>query len=96
MRGACYTPGMARFGRKRTSDSTAVANPAPEAESPAATPVKPSRSRKPSPPEPPVLDAPPVLDSADEAPALGPADEADLRDQYKGGRTWPPSHDEEW
>lgn len=77
------------FGRNRkTADSTAVANPAPEAESPAATPVKPARTRgKPTPPEPPTFDAPPTL---------APEDEATVREQYKGGRTWPPTHDEEW
>jgi hypothetical protein len=52
-------------------------------------PAKPARVRhsKPTPPPAPVMDAPPVLAAEDEAA---------LRDQYKGGRTWPPSHDEEW
>lgn len=74
---------MARFGRKRTQDSTTAANPAPEAESPAASVVKPSRSRKPNPPEPPVLDEPPTLTSDERyAEAVRPR------------RT--PTHDDEW
>jgi hypothetical protein len=83
VRGACYTPGMARFGRKRTQDSTTAATPAPEAESPAVSVVKPSRSRKPTPPAPPVLDEPPVLTS-------------DERYAAEAVRPRRPSHDDEW
>lgn len=27
---------------------------------------------------------------------LAPSEDSALRDRYRGGHTWPPTHDEEW
>lgn len=54
-----------------------------------AAPSKPARARKSKP-------TPPPAPEIEPAPVLAPEDEAELREKYKGGRTWPPSHDEEW
>lgn len=71
-------------------------------EAPAAKPTRARRS-KPTPPPAPEIEPAPEL-SLDDLPAgwvaratwTEPEVEAAVRDQYRGGRTWPPSHDEEW
>ena len=75
------------FGRKtKTADSTTAAPEVPEAENPAATVVKPARTRrKPTPPPAPTPEPAPVLDDPEEPAAEIAAPVRSI-----------PTHDDEW
>lgn len=89
VRGACYYSGMA-FGRSKakTADSTTVVPEVPEAGNPAASVVKPARTRRKS-----SKPTPPPAPAHEPAPALAePEEPAEIAAQVRSI----PTHDDEW
>lgn len=77
------------FGRKRkTADSTTGAPEVPEAENPAATVVKPTRTRR--------KPTPPPAPTPEPAPALDEPDDTEAAPSGFGAFGMSTDHDDEW